>query len=65
MYYCEQLGTYILFITNYVKYNTYFNESSFTKLHTLSCTISIMCENDDISFLKIILILYTYVYYWW
>jgi len=34
MYYCGQLGTYILFITNYVKYNKYFNESSFTKLIT-------------------------------
>ena len=26
-----QIGTYVLFISNYVKYNTYFNESSFGK----------------------------------
>ena len=26
-----QIGTYVLFISNYVKYNTYFNDSSFAK----------------------------------
>ena len=26
-----QIGTYVLFISNYVKYNAYFNESSFAK----------------------------------
>ena len=32
----RQLGTYVLFYTSFVKYITYFNESSFTKFIKIS-----------------------------
>ena len=59
-----QIGTYVrvhvLFITNDVKYITYFKEKI---LPTLSCTIQ-LCSNHEISLLLIILIVNTYVHNW-